>query len=147
MSGAELRIGEVAIQAGVNVQTLRYYERRSLLPKPERTASGYRAYPAETIRLIRFIKRAQNLGFTLSEVKDLMALRVDTDRKRGEVRALAESRLRDIERKLAQLQAMQTSLQALLQSCGCGHDRPACPIIEALDDGPLTTVTRPHDRS
>lgn len=135
MSGDRLRIGEVASQAGVNVQTLRYYERRRILEKPKRAASGYRAYPPDAVRIIRFIKRAQDLGFTLNEVKDLMALRDAKGRARGEVRALADARMRDIDRKMAQLQAMRSALRSLVESCACREDGPTCPIIEALDDG------------
>jgi len=131
-----LRIGEVARRAGVNVQTLRYYERRRLLEKPRRSPSGYRAYSPEIVRLLRFIKRAQDLGFTLSEVKSLIALRDVRGRRRGEVRAVAEARLHEIERKLARLQSMRGALRSLVESCGCCDDGPACPIIEALDDEP-----------
>lgn len=134
MNGGGLRIGDVAKQAGVNVQTLRYYERRRLLETPKRTASGYRAYPPETVRLIRFIKRAQDLGFTLNEVKDLLRLRDAKGRKRSAVRDLAAARMMDIDRKLAQLRAMHSALRGLVESCACSDDGLACPIIEALDD-------------
>jgi len=135
MSGDRLRIGEVASQAGVNVQTLRYYERRRLLEKPRRSGSGYREYPPATVRLIRFIKRAQDLGFALNEVKNLIALRDAAGHKRGEVRALAEARIQDIDRKLTALQAMRRALHGLVGDCDCRDDGPMCPIIEALDDG------------
>lgn len=134
MQGQRLRIGEVAGRAGVNIQTLRYYERRGLLEAPERTASGYREYPSETVRLIRFIKRAQDLGFTLKEVEELVALRDAKGRKRSEVRSLAEAKMRDIDKKLAQLQAMRSALYTLVESCACRDGRPSCPILEALDD-------------
>ena len=128
-----LRIGEVAAQAGVNVQTLRYYERRRLLEKPKRAASGYRAYEPETVRVIRFIKRAQDLGFTLNEVKDLLGLRDAQGPRRSAVRELAAARMKDIDQKVARLQAMRGALRALVESCAC-DDSPRCPIIEALDD-------------
>lgn len=134
MIGDRLRIGEVARQARVNVQTLRYYERRRLLEKPKRAGSGYGAYPPETVRLIRFIKRAQDLGFTLNEVKDLMTLRDAKGPRRAEVRALAEARMQDIDRKLAQLQAMHSALRGLVEGCACSDDGPTCPIIEALEE-------------
>jgi len=132
LSGDRLRIGEVAKQAGVNLQTLRYYERRRLLEKPKRAASGYRVYPGETVQLIRFIKRAQDLGFTLNEVKDLIRLRDVKGSARSAVRDLAAARMKDIDQKLAGLQAMHAALQALVESCAC-DDGPACPIIESLD--------------
>jgi Hg(II)-responsive transcriptional regulator len=134
VQGQRLRIGEVASKAAVNIQTLRYYERRGLLEAPERTASGYREYPSETVRLIRFIKRAQDLGFTLKEIEELIALRDARGRKRSEVRALAEAKMSDIDKKLAQLQAMRSALYGMVESCACRDGRPTCPILEALDD-------------
>ena len=129
-----MRIGEVAAGAGVNIQTIRYYERRGLLPEPQRRASGYRAYDPETVRLVRFIKRAQELGFTLREIAELIALR-HTPRRGAEVRALASGKAEDIERKMAHLRAMRNALRELVQACDCGGGAPSCPIIEALDDG------------
>lgn len=141
MSGDRLRIGAVARNAGVNIQTLRYYERRGLLRPPDRTASGYREYPSEAVRLVRFIKRAQDLGFTLKEVGELIALRDASGRRRAGVRALAEAKMRDIDRKLGQLQAMRGALSTLVESCACGEARPACPILEALDEPGQATTT------
>jgi DNA-binding transcriptional MerR regulator len=129
-----LRIGTVASGAGVNIQTLRYYERRGLLRAPERTAAGYREYPAEAVRLVRFIKRAQDLGFTLKEIGELIALRNAAGHRRVGVRALAEAKVRDIDRKLGRLQAMRGALSTLVTSCACGEARPSCPILEALDE-------------
>lgn len=134
MKRERMRIGAVAARAGVNIQTLRYYERRGLLEAPERTAAGYREYPSETVQLIRFVKRAQDLGFTLAEIEELIALRDASGRRRGDVRALAEAKMRDIDQKLAQLQAMRSALYTLIDSCVCGKERPTCPILEALDD-------------
>ena len=128
-----MRIGEVAAQARVNVQTLRYYERRGLLPEPERGTSGYRAYDPDTVRLVRFIKRAQELGFTLREIEDLIALR-QSPRRSAEVRAVAAAKVEDIERRIHQLRAMRKALGGLVEACDCEGDTPTCPIIEALDD-------------
>jgi len=141
MRGDRLRIGAVANGAGVNVQTLRYYERRGLLQAPARAASGYRQYTSETIRLVRFIKRAQELGFTLKEAGDLIALRDASRRERSDVRAVAEAKIRDIDRKLLQLQAMRGALSTLVESCTCRDGRPVCPILEALDDAGEETAT------
>jgi DNA-binding transcriptional MerR regulator len=90
-----MRIGEVAAAAGCSIQTLRYYERRGLLQAPERTAAGYRQYPPDTVRLIRFIKRAQDLGFTLDEIEELLKLRDATGKRRGEIRSVAKAKMRD----------------------------------------------------
>lgn len=131
---AGLTIGRLADAAGVGVPTVRYYERRALLEKPHRTAAGYREYPPDTIRLIRFIKRAQDLGFTLTEIEELIALRDGNGRRRTEVRQLAEARIRDIDEKLGQLQAMRSALSILVETCACGRGQPTCPILEAFDD-------------
>lgn len=139
MPGDRLRIGAVAHGAGVNIQTLRYYERRRLIKPPERTPSGYREYPPEAVRLVRFIRRAQDLGFTLTEIGELVSLRSAAGRKRSEVRALAEAKMRDINRKLVQLQAMRGALATLVESCACRDGRPVCPILEALDDAQSAT--------
>jgi Hg(II)-responsive transcriptional regulator len=131
--GPSLRIGEVAAEAGVNIQTLRFYERRGLLKEPPRRASGYREYPHEAVRLVRFIKRAQELGFSLREVEELLALR---NRRRGscaEVRRAAEAKLEDVSGKIRGLEAMRLALGVLIKSCRRG-DAGDCPILEALDD-------------
>jgi len=130
-----MKIGQVATRAGVNIDTLRYYERRGLLAEPERRPSGYREYPEETVPIIRFIKRAQDLGFTLNEIEELVSLRDGGNGKRkSEVRALAEAKMRDIDQKLARLQAMRSALSGLIESCACTGGRPDCPILEALND-------------
>jgi Hg(II)-responsive transcriptional regulator len=137
-----LTIGQVAKRAGVGIDTVRFYERRGLIDEPPRRPSGYRQYPADTVPLIRFIKRAQDLGFSLKEIEELSSLRDGGGKRRNEVRALAEAKMRDIDQKLARLQAMRSALYGLLDACACGK-RPRCPILEALNDpaGPL-----PHDR-
>jgi Hg(II)-responsive transcriptional regulator len=135
MDRETLRTGEVAAQAGVNVQTLRYYERRGLLKEPERRASGYREYPADAVQLIRFIKRAQELGFTLSEIEDLLRLRDDQDSACAEVRSAAEAKIEDIEQKIRHLRAMKRALGVLVASCATEGSPRHCPILEALDDG------------
>lgn len=134
-----IRIGEVAAQAGVNVQTLRYYERRGLLPEPERGTSGYRAYDPGTVRLVRFIKRAQELGFTLREIEDLIELR-QSPRRGAEVRAVAAAKVADIGRRIRQLKAMRTALGELMDACDCEGGTLSCPIIEALDDSAEANV-------
>ncbi|MBA3819705.1 MAG: MerR family transcriptional regulator [Deltaproteobacteria bacterium] len=137
-----LRIGDVAERAGVNTQTLRYYERRGILGEPKRSASGYREYPSDTVRLIRFIKRAQELGFTLNEIEELITLRQTTPKRRAKVRDLAAAKLKDIDEKLARLQAMRSALYTLVEDCACGAETLTCPILEALDD--LADKEVPH---
>lgn len=128
-----LQIGEVARRAGVGVDTVRFYEREGLIQEPPRRPSGYRQYPSDTIPLIRFIKRAQDLGFTLREVEELISLRGGNGKRKKEVRALADAKLKDIDQKLARLQAMRSALWGLLESCACGR-APSCPILEALNE-------------
>ncbi len=134
MNGGMLRIGEIARQAGVNVQTLRYYEKRRLLPVPGRRPSGYREYPPETVQFIRFIRRAQDLGFTLSEIEELLALRKHGARRRAKVRSVAEAKLRDINEKIRSLEAIRQALLTLVRSCACQGKSPECPILEALSE-------------
>jgi Hg(II)-responsive transcriptional regulator len=127
-----MRIGAAAEQAGVNIQTLRYYERRGLLPRPPRKRSGYREFPDDAVRMVRFIKRAQDLGFSLDEVDELLQLRSDKRRDRARIRAVATKRVQQIERKVAELTAMKRALSHLLHCCEEGSTLE-CPIIEALD--------------
>ena len=128
-----MKIGEVAERGGVNLQTIRYYEREGLLPTPPRLASGYRLFTEDTVRRVRFIKRAQELGFTLAEIRDLLTLRVDESRSSGEVRAIAEAKIADIEGKIRSLVAMRQALTDLTDRCS-GHDPASeCPILESID--------------
>ena len=126
-------IGEAAEQAGVNIQTLRYYERRGLLPKPPRRTSGYREFPEDAVRIVRFIKRAQDLGFSLDEVEALLRLRRNSGRNRQRIRSVAERRIADIGRKIEELERMRGALQTLVHRCHAGTTLD-CPIIEALTE-------------
>lgn len=125
-------ISEAAEHAGVNVQTLRYYERRGLLPKPPRRGSGYREFPEDAVRIVRFIKRAQELGFSLDEVEQLLRLRHQSGRNRARIRSVAEDKIRQIDRKISELERMKHALQTLVRACHEGTTLE-CPIIEALD--------------
>jgi MerR family mercuric resistance operon transcriptional regulator len=126
-------IGEVAARAGVNIQTLRYYERRGLLPRPDRTTSNYRRYSPDAVQRVRFVKRAQALGFSLSEVAELLALRVQRNGRCAGVRRRAEAKLADVEQKLRALRAMRTALVQLVKECRGEAPISACPILEAID--------------
>jgi MerR family mercuric resistance operon transcriptional regulator len=119
----------------VNIQTLRYNERRGLPPEPERGQSGYRTYDPESVRLVRFIKRAQALGFTLREIGELIDLR-QSPRRGAEVRTLAAAKIEDMEHRMRQLRAMRNALIGLVKTCECEDGTPICPIIEALDEEP-----------
>lgn len=136
-----MRVGEVAKEAAVNIETVRYYERRGLLPEPSRRSSGYRDYASDTIQLIRFIRHSQDLGFTLREIEELIALRDNRSRRGAEVRALAMAKLTDIDTKIRRLGAMKLALEQLVESCHCNGPAWECPIIESLDDGSVTKKT------
>lgn len=129
----KLTISHVARQGGVNLQTIRYYERLGLLAPAYRTETGYRIYQNDTVRRIRFIKRAQELGFSLSEIEELLSLRLDTHTTAADIRVRAQAKLADVDQKIKHLHAIHASLSRLIKSCrGCG---PAaeCPILENLD--------------
>lgn len=130
-----LTIGKVAKAAGIGIETIRFYERRGLIAAPPRTAAGYRTYPAEAVQRLRFIRRAKGLGFTLSEIGDLLGLRVRGEQSCEAVRLPASDKLADIERRIADLERMATVLQGLISHCDDGRESDApCPILDALDD-------------
>ena len=127
-----LSIGEVARQAGVGVETVRFYERQGLLAEPERRASGYRQYDEEAVAVLRFIRRAKELGFTLKEIKSLLELRLDTTATRADVRQQAKEKVADIEAKIADLQRMRDALTKLMKKCHGDGAASGCPILEAI---------------
>jgi Cu(I)-responsive transcriptional regulator len=123
-------IGTLAKQAGVAIDTVRYYERSGLLAPSQRLASGYRRYTALELARLRFIRRAQALGFTLNEVRELLALSAKRDVAR--VKRSAQSKLEDVDQKIAALQKIREGLATLIAACP-GHGRAAdCPILQAL---------------
>ena len=128
---SELTIGRVAKLAGVNVETVRYYQRRRLIAEPDKPHMGYRRYPADIVKRIRFIKRAQALGFTLEEITEL--LRLEEARACAETRALATHKMELIERKLTSLAAMRKALAGLVQQCDRKQPAKGCPIIQVLE--------------
>ncbi len=128
-----MKIGAVATRADVNIQTVRYYERRGLLAKPPRTESNYRLYSEDSVRRVRFVKRAQQLGFTLKEIKDLLALRLKPTSRSSAGKERATAKIADIEEKVRTLQRMKRALTKLTAACdGCGSTSE-CPILEALE--------------
>jgi MerR family copper efflux transcriptional regulator len=128
-----LTIGAVAQRARVALDTVRYYERRGLLLPPPRTAAGYRQYPADTVRRVTFIKRAQALGFTLVEIADLLALRSTPDGGCDAVECEAQAAIARIDGKLAELGRMRTALARLAATCHGAHHPAECPLLTALD--------------
>lgn len=126
-------MGAVARQANVHVETLRYYERRGLVTRPLRSVTNYRLYPAETVPLVRFIKHAQALGFSLQEIKELLALRAAPRARCADMRIRAEAKIAAIEAKIRALQAMKKALTKLVAECAGHSSITDCPILEALD--------------
>lgn len=128
-----MRIGEVAAEAAVNIQTLRYYERVGLLPKPERGSSGYRAYEREAVRRVRFIKRAQELGFTLAEIADLLAFRDEAALSCERVETRASATVERISEKIHDLEQMRAALSHYVTACRSRVTMAECPLLRALD--------------
>ncbi len=131
-----LSIGALSKRTGCNIETIRYYERLTLLPKPARTAGGHRAYGADHLRRLRFVRRARQLGFTLDEVRALLRLSSGSERSCAQVRELAAAHLASVRAKLADLRAMERTLAETVERCGTS-DQPSCPLIEALSGDEL----------
>lgn len=128
-----MTIGQVARDAGVGVETIRFYERRGLMDEPPRRSSGYRQYPPEAVRQLRFIRRAKELGFSLREIADLLDLRADGEAQCEEVRHQLEAKAADVRRRIADLHHIQEALSHLAATCAAQDPLGACPILEALD--------------
>jgi MerR family mercuric resistance operon transcriptional regulator len=128
-----LTIGQVARHAGVGIETVRFYERQGLLEEPARKESGYRQYPEDVVARLRFIKRAKELGFSLKEIKELLALRVDPDTTCAEVKSRAEAKIADIEEKIQALLRIKKALVKLTKACSGHGPTSECPILDALD--------------
>jgi MerR family transcriptional regulator, copper efflux regulator len=129
-----LTIGKVARLAGVGVETVRFYEREGLIDEPSRRESGYRQYPEETVRRLRFIRRAKELGFTLKEIKELLALRLDPETTCADVRNRAQVKISNIVEKIWTLTKMKEALEKLTLACSGRGPVSECPILEAMKD-------------
>ena len=134
-----MRTSELAGRVGVNTETLRYYERRGLLTQPPRTPGGYRDYPPTTVELPWFIKRAQELGFTLDEVEELLHLDTGGPDSCDAARALAEHRRADLEQRIRDPQRMHDSLAGLVATRDLPRADRSCALLDAIDHRPETT--------
>lgn len=133
-----MRIGEVALQAEVGVETVRYYETRGLIQQPLRPANGgYRVYPADAVHRIRFVRRAQQLGFALKEISDLLELEVDPAGQCTDIRVRAEHKLDDVNARIADLENISSALKKLIKSCPGQGPAQKCSILETLRNGHL----------
>lgn len=129
-----LTIGRLAEEVGVNIQTIRYYERLNLVNPAIRRPSGYRVYGNEELHRLHFIKNAQTLGFTLREVAELLNLRVNSRACRGDVQRKAANKLAMVEARISDLQRLARSLRRLIRACRAGRPTDRCPILASLED-------------
>jgi MerR family transcriptional regulator, mercuric resistance operon regulatory protein len=136
-----VRTSEVAAQAQVKTQTLRYYERRGLLPEPARTRSGYRAYTPDAVRVVRFVKRAQQLGFTLDDIEELLHLAQGGPASCDEARAMARTRIADLQRRIEELAGMRDALARLVDTCDQPRAERDCPILQDIETAAATTTS------
>ncbi len=137
MSAASVTIGEAARVTGVSAKMIRYYEETGLLGPAGRTAAGYRVYSEGDLHALRFVRRARDLGFSMQEIADLLALWQDRSRASAAVKAVALDHVADLRRRIGELEAMARTLEHLAERC-CGDERPDCPILDDLAGGPNT---------
>jgi Hg(II)-responsive transcriptional regulator len=128
-----LTIGQLAKQARVNRETVRYYERRRLLQRPSRSIAGYRVFSDDALKRLRFIRHAKMLGFSLEEIRDLLALRVHSINTCDRVRARTEVKIADIDRKIEALQQIRRVLSELVKACSRRRRTDECPILDSLE--------------
>jgi Hg(II)-responsive transcriptional regulator len=136
-----VRTSEVAAAAHVNTQTLRYYERRGLLPQPQRTRSGYRAYTADAVRVVRFVKRAQQLGFTLDDIEELLHLADGGPVSCDEAKTMARARITDLQHRIENLAGMCDALARLVDTCDQPRAQRDCPILHDIQTAATTTAS------
>ena len=127
-------IGQVANAAKVNVQTIRYYERRGLFPTPRRTLAGYRQYADDAVARLRFIKHAQDLGFSLQEIQELLRLRVRHSGACDTVERKTRQKVEVVQQRIRDLQRMKRTLERLAAACAARRPTDDCPILEVLED-------------
>jgi MerR family copper efflux transcriptional regulator len=133
-----MTIGRIARAAGASVETIRFYEREGLLEHPARSASGYRNYPPAAVVRLRFIRQAKELGFSLNEIRELLALRVVPGKSCSNVRARTERKIADIDQRIAALKRMKTALAKLATACSGRGPTSKCPILDALESEKLS---------
>jgi Hg(II)-responsive transcriptional regulator len=127
-----LTIGQLAHEAGINPESIRFYEAQNLVPEPPRSTAGYRMYPLSAVRRIRFIKRAQDLGFSLKEIKELLSLAEDRTTDCADVRDLAQTKVAEISQKIQTLEAMKRALTVLAETCPGTGPAANCSILESI---------------
>ncbi len=128
-----LSIGQLAKTTNVNIETIRYYERRGLIPHPPRRESGYRQFSQDTVERLRFIKHAQEVGFTLKEISELLSLRVDPDTTCAEIKNRTVRKISEVEQKIQALTRIKKALVKLKATCSGHGPTSECPILDALE--------------
>jgi len=132
-----MSIGEAAAASGVTAKMIRHYEDMHLIPEAARTLSGYRMYSVKDVHILRFIRRARNLGFSIKQISELLGLWRDQSRSSSKVKALALEHIAELDQKIREMQTMKSELERLAHCCHGDH-RPECPILETLSaDDPL----------
>jgi MerR family gold-responsive transcriptional activator of gol and ges genes len=134
-----MNIGEAARASGVSAKMIRYYEETGLIPPAGRTGSGYRTYGPKEVQILRFVRRARDLGFPMEKVADLLALWHDRERASADVKQLAEAQVAALDVRIREMQEMKAALQHLVHSCA-GNQRPDCPILDDLGGGHASTA-------
>lgn len=129
-----MNIGEAAEKSGLPAKTIRYYEEIGLVEPSDRRPNGYRDYDEQDLHLLTFVQRSRSLGFTVEECRELLDLYRDRGRASADVKSIAQSRIADIRRKIAELESMQATLTKLVDHCH-GDNRPDCPILDGLSGG------------
>jgi Hg(II)-responsive transcriptional regulator len=130
----QLKVGEIAKKIGVNVETLRFYEKIKIMPQPKRMESRYRIYDELDLKRLLFIKRAKELGFTLKEIKELLNIKIESTATCGDVKHLAEHKLTDIEERIKDLKSIKNVIVKLVNQCVCEElSTDECPILEVID--------------
>ncbi len=129
-----LTIGKLAKHTGFGIETIRFYERRGLMEEPARRPSGYRDYPPSVVKRLQFIQRSKDLGFSLSEIGELLSLRVDEDRTCRDVLEVANAKINEIGEKIGELERMRNALKNLASACNGEGPTGECPVLEALEN-------------
>jgi len=138
-----MTIGEAAKASGVSAKMIRYYEQIGLIPAAGRTGAGYRVYSPNDVQMLRFIRRARDLGFQVEAISELLALWRDRSRHSADVKRLAEAQIAGLRRRIAEMESMVNTLDHLAQGCS-GDDRPDCPILDDLEGESSTVVPACH---
>ncbi len=139
-----MNIGEAAKASGVSAKMIRYYEQTGLIPQADRTASGYRDYSASEVHMLRFVRRARDLGFPVAEIHGLLELWRDRSRHSGDVKRIALAHIGELRRKIGEMEQMAATLEQLA-SCCAGDNRPDCPILADLERD-TSSAPRPNSR-